>query len=119
MVREEVLVLTAMDVGMEIDRLSSRADGVGDAVRAWQLHTPGRRVFLKTCPPGQKKMLADEADGLTALAKTGVLRLPEILGRGQTDRLAWLALEYLQLEPRRSEERRVGKGCGGRWWAGR
>src|SRR5690625_7901671 len=100
MVREEVLVLTAMDVGMEIDRLSSRADGGGNAARTWQLHTPGRRVFLKTCPPGQKKMLADEADGLTALAKTGAHRLPESLGRGKTDRLDWLALGFLPPEPR-------------------
>lgn len=107
---EETLFFAARDLGLEIDRLNIRAVGGGDAVRAWQLHTPGRRVFLKTCPPGQKKMLADEADCLTALAKTGALRLPEILGRGQTDRLAWLALEYLQLEPRNSTvDERLGR----------
>lgn len=110
MPQQEALFSAARDLGLEVDRLNIRAVGGGDAARAWRLHTPGHSVFLKTCPIGQQKMLADEVDGLTALAKTGVLRLPGVLGQGQTGNMAWLALEYLQLEPRDSAvDERLGR----------
>ncbi|MCX8087635.1 MAG: fructosamine kinase family protein [Rhodocyclaceae bacterium] len=54
-------------------------------------------IFRKTVPLGEQDRLAAEADGLAALAATGALRVPAVLGQGQDGQHAWLELEYFEL----------------------
>lgn len=54
-------------------------------------------VFRKRLPLAQRARLDAEADGLAALAATGILRTPAIVGAGETADEAWLALEHLDL----------------------
>ena len=59
-------------------------------------------VFVKCAPPERSGLLSSEADGLRALAKTGCVRVPRILGLGQFEAEdgTWLALEALDLQAR-------------------
>lgn len=56
-------------------------------------------VFRKTVPVAERARLDAETDGLAALAATGKVRVPAIVGAGGTARDAWLELEYLELAP--------------------
>lgn len=106
---EETLFEAARELGLGVDRLQIRALSGGSAAAAWRLQTPQRACFVKTLPAAQAKMLTDEAEGLAALDKTGTVRLPEVVGLGQAGNTAWLALEYLALQPRaEATDRRLG-----------
>lgn len=54
-------------------------------------------IFLKTNRADNLAMLEDELEGLCALRGTGTLFLPQPLGTGVADDVAWLALEWLEL----------------------
>lgn len=54
-------------------------------------------VFRKTAPAAQLPMFEAEIDGLHALAATGAVRTPAIVGAGNTADEAWLEVEYLAL----------------------
>lgn len=56
-------------------------------------------VFRKTVPLAERARLEAESDGLAALAATGSVRVPAIVGAGETAHEAWLELEYLELAP--------------------
>ena len=71
----------------------------GDIAAAWRLRTPEGAVFLKTLPAAEADLLASECAGLEALASARVIRVPEVLAEGATGSDAWLALEWLELEP--------------------
>lgn len=53
--------------------------------------------FIKTNSVDQSDNFRAEAEGLSALATTGAIRVPEVIGRGVTGDLAWLVLEALDL----------------------
>lgn len=71
----------------------------GDISVAWQCATVSGNVFIKTGPSLATDMFVAEADGLTELAETGAIRVPEVHAVGETDDGVFLALEWLQLEP--------------------
>ncbi len=75
------------------------AVGGGDIAAAWRLDTAAGAVFLKTLPAAEADLLASECAGLEALASAKVIRVPEVLAYGVTASDAWLALEWLDLEP--------------------
>lgn len=83
--------------GLRIDRIPG-----GDIAEASLLRASDSKVFLKTLPLEQSGLLSAEADGLSALAGTGTIRVPRVIGRGMQADLAWLALEYLELDRRNS-----------------
>jgi fructosamine-3-kinase len=70
---------------------------IGEAWR-WE-RAAGGAVFVKTADAAHEPMLAAEAAGLAELADAGAIRVPAVLGRGCTGAHAWLALEWLDLEP--------------------
>ncbi len=82
----------------------------GDIASAWLVETQDQKLFVKLVPIRDGGVLSAEADGLTALAKTGAVRVPRVIGKAHERDVAWLALEYLQLN-RRSEDadRRLGQ----------
>jgi protein-ribulosamine 3-kinase len=74
----------------------------------------GGRYFLKWNPASPPEMFTAEADGLTALAAPGALRIPEVLGRGGSGTTldpAWLLLEFIpQGRPGPEYGRALGRG---------
>lgn len=54
-------------------------------------------VFRKTVPVAERARIEAEIDGLAALRATDVVRVPAIVGCGETAGEAWLELEYLEL----------------------
>jgi len=100
----------AEQLGLAADRVQTRAVGGGDIAEATLIHAGAQTVFVKTLGLEQAGLLAAEADGLAALAAAEVMRVPCVLGRGETDSLAWLALEALDLRARSSTaDARLGR----------
>ncbi len=102
-----MMALTTRTAAAIIDRLGLaskevqvRPVGGGDIAQAALIEAGGRRVFVKTLSPDQADLLAAEADGLSALDKAGCVRVPEVMGQGEFESCAWLALEALDLQPR-------------------
>lgn len=59
----------------------------------------GHPLFLKSNTETHAPMLAAEASGLALLAAAGGPRVPGVLGHGTAHGRAWLATEYLDLQP--------------------
>lgn len=78
---------------------SVEAVGGGDIASAWRLETAAGAVFLKTLPAAEADLLTSECAGLEALAFAKAIRVPEVRAQGATASDAWLALEWLDLEP--------------------
>ena len=57
----------------------------------------GRSFCLKFQPAGEPAFLDAEADGLATLAPA--IRVPAVLGLGESDGHRWLAMEWLDLSP--------------------
>lgn len=74
--------------------------GGGDIARASRIDTGRQTLFVKSLPPEHAGLLSAEAAGLAALDAAAAVRVPRVLGRGETDGEAWLALEYLDLTAR-------------------
>jgi fructosamine-3-kinase len=70
----------------------------GDISAAWRLATTNGDLFIKTGPLSVAEMFAAEADGLAELARSGTVRVPQVIATGQSESLVFLALEWLQLE---------------------
>lgn len=88
-----------------------RALGVGKAAawqacgatgwgQAWSLATADARYFVKLASGRHMPMLACEADGLVALARTATMRVPRVIAVGACGTTAFLAMEWLDLEAR-------------------
>jgi fructosamine-3-kinase len=91
------------------DDAKPRAVGGGDISAAWQFSTDRGDLFLKTGPPEFLDIYSAEADGLRALADARAVRVPAVLGVGQSGSDAYLALEWLDLgRPGREVERLLG-----------
>ncbi|MEO1247860.1 MAG: fructosamine kinase family protein [Pseudomonadota bacterium] len=71
----------------------------GDIAAAWRVDSAEGPVFLKTLPVAEAGMLEAECEGLAALADVGAVRVPEVLAQGASEYDAWLALEWLDLQP--------------------
>lgn len=76
-----------------------RALGGGDISAAWRLATENGPVFLKTGDAAAFEQLDAEADGLRELQNAAAVRVPRVLGAGHHGGHAFLALEWLELEP--------------------
>jgi fructosamine-3-kinase len=69
------------------------ATGWGDA---WSVTIGDRRHFVKTAIGRHEDMLACEAEGLRALARTRTVRVPEVTAAGSAGAAAFLAMEWLE-----------------------
>ncbi len=91
--------------GLHIDHLTG-----GDIADAWAITAADGQVFVKTLPAGQAGLLSCEAEGLQAILDTGTVRVPKVLERDVYQNTAWLALEYLPLQPRTADaDRQLGQ----------
>jgi fructosamine-3-kinase len=71
--------------------------GGGCIHQAWIVTGGDRRYFVKTNGGAAAAMFAAEADGLVALSAAGNIRVPQIVGAGETAGTAFLILEHLEL----------------------
>jgi fructosamine-3-kinase len=89
--------------------LGSQLDAVnelpsGRTRRALRVDTDDGPLFVKLLPADLIARFSAEADGLTLLTQAGSFRTPAIRSRGSNDTHAWLALEWLDLQPVRDAE---------------
>ena len=71
----------------------------------------GRCTFAKTLPRGPTGALACEAEGLAWLREAAALRVPEVLGFGDSDRGPALALEWIEPgRPADDHAEQLGRG---------
>jgi fructosamine-3-kinase len=70
------------------------ATGWGEA---WSCATAKGRYFVKLASGRHAPMLACEADGLVALARTSTVRVPQVAAAGAWEEIAFIALEWLDL----------------------
>ncbi len=81
--------------------------GSFDACHRWP--TEAAPLFVKLGPVAAAARFAAEADGLAALAASGTVRVPAVVGHGTAEDSAWLALEWLDLvRPDAHAERALG-----------
>ena len=70
----------------------------GDISSAWRLATENGGLFIKTGPASSAEMFDAEAEGLTELASTDAIRVPNVVASGQTELSAYLGLEWMSFE---------------------
>ncbi len=71
----------------------------GSFDRHCRVETSHGTCFVKLGPASAYERFAAEADGLAALAASGAVRVPEVIGLAQDERQAILVLEWLSLRP--------------------
>lgn len=100
----------ARQLGLDEHDLKVRRMPGGDIASSWLLAAADHWVFVKTLPIRRAGVLSAEADGLKALADTREIRTPRVYGRDRTDEIAWLAMQYIELD-RRDEigDKRLGR----------
>ena len=84
-------------VRLVVDRAPIPVSG-GDISAAWRLATDDGDLFIKTGPLSVAEMFAAEAQGLSEIAKTGTIRVPQVIASGRAGTAVFLALEWLDLE---------------------
>ena len=84
-------------VRLAVDRAPIPVSG-GDISAAWRLATDDGDLFIKTGPLSAAEMFAAEAQGLSEIAKTGTIRVPQVIASGPAGTAVFLALEWLDLE---------------------
>ncbi len=70
----------------------------GDISAAWRLATGDGDLFIKTGPLSAVEMFTAEAEGLSEIANTGTIRVPQVIASGVAETAVFLALEWLDLE---------------------
>jgi protein-ribulosamine 3-kinase len=84
----------AVGVGGGVAWQARRATGWGEA---WTLATADARYFVKLASGRYAPMLACEADGLAALARTSTVGVPHVAAVGACGATAFLAMDALDL----------------------
>lgn len=74
----------------------SRASGNALA-SAWTLEVGTTRLFVKIADARDIEALSAEAEGLQALADSGVIRVPQVVACGRVEGAAFLAMEWLAI----------------------
>ena len=95
----ETAVTIARSLGWRDSEVEYQPVSGGSIARSWRLDCKGERVFVKTMDAAQAATLDAERDGLERLAETGAVRTPSVLAHGNKQECAWLALEWLDLQP--------------------
>jgi protein-ribulosamine 3-kinase len=91
------------------DRTNARSVAGGSISRTLRLETRGGPVFVKLEPRDAEKRLEAEAAGLEAIANTGAVPVPAVLGWGTAAADAFLVLEWIELGTKTpAAERKLG-----------
>lgn len=76
----------------------------GDINTSLRLSGPQGSVFAKLRPAQDMAMFEAEAQALQALSRSNAIRVPEVIACTQAGNMACLLLEWLDIQPIRSEE---------------
>lgn len=96
----EELIAGLAAAGIALAPRSARAIGGGSINECYRVaDRAGRLLFLKVNHADCAAMFAAEAEGLRELRAAAAVRVPQPLAHGVAGATAWLALEYLELEP--------------------
>jgi protein-ribulosamine 3-kinase len=87
----------ATETGRRLDASPSRRVGGGCINECVRWESDAGPLFVKLSGDPGYAMFEAEADGLRALAATGAVRVPRVIGVGTTGRNAFLALEWIEL----------------------
>jgi len=79
----------------------------GSISDAWRLDTDRGPVFIKTGPASQFEMFTAERDALLELAGAGAVRVPRPLLADTAGDMAWLVLEWLDIQPADTQANRA------------
>ena len=88
----------ARQLGLDPDRIALQAVSGGSIGRAYCLSGAGRKLFVKCMDATEAAILQAECDGLKRLAETGTIRTPEVIGQGEIDQVAWLAMTWCDMQ---------------------
>ena len=89
----------ARQLGLDPDRIAFQAVSGGSIGRAYCLSSADRKLFVKCMDADEAAILKAECDGLTQLSKTGAIRTPEVVGLGEINAVAWLAMSWCDMQP--------------------
>ena len=97
------------NIGLDVPTTAGvRPVAGGDTAGAWQVDARPAALFLKCMASADAGLLRAEAEGLKALAATGALRVPEVLGVGEAGASAFLALEWIDFTARAGVDAELG-----------
>ncbi|PKL96848.1 MAG: hypothetical protein CVV18_00015 [Gammaproteobacteria bacterium HGW-Gammaproteobacteria-8] len=89
--------LLAELLGLDPTRVRLNAVAGGSIARAYRLDDGRASAFIKVLDRRQRAILDAERDGLARLAATATIATPRVLGQGEIEERAWLALEWLDM----------------------
>ena len=69
----------------------------GDTCRVYRLETGELSLFVKLRAKHDSTVFSEESRSLNAIAATGCVPVPQVLGHGSLGDVSWLALEWLSL----------------------
>lgn len=81
--------------GQTLSNISQSSVSGGGINAAYQLSTNSQSYFVKLNKPERETMFEAEAQGLTELAATQCLRIPNVICFGQTSENSYIVLEYI------------------------
>jgi fructosamine-3-kinase len=91
------IALLADFLGLDPARARLHTVSGGSIARAYRLDDGRASAFIKVLDRHRRAILDAERDGLARLAATATVATPRVLGQGEVDTIAWLALEWLEM----------------------
>jgi protein-ribulosamine 3-kinase len=98
---------SAHAAGIALEPARARRIAGGCIHESFRVEARGGPCFVKVNDGDQSELFAAEADGLQALARTELVRVPAVLAQGETGNLAYIVLEWIDLTPPDTEARRL------------
>jgi len=95
------------EAGLELEPGRVRSVGGGCIHETFRVDARGGPCCVKVNDRSHAELFESEADGLQALARAEVIRVPQVLARGVTENLAYLALEWIELGTPDTHARRL------------
>ena len=97
--------------GERVEIADARSLSGGSIHHAWLVELrDGRKFFVKSGPLSTKEMFEREAEGLAALKRPQILRIPGAIRMGETEQHAFLVMEAIETgTPGRGFFRRFGE----------
>jgi fructosamine-3-kinase len=93
----EIEAQISQAIGNQFEIVDRRSIGGGCINQAYAIDNGRDRYFIKLNQPALVEMFAAEARGLSEIAATNTIKVPNPICWGSTDRHSYLVLEYLDL----------------------
>ena len=84
-------------LGLNPEQAKLEAVSGGSIARSYRLSDGQNQSFIKCLDAAEGAILEAEQEGLNRLANTRTLAVPKVIGSGEIDQLAWLAIEWCEM----------------------